>query len=231
MALVRDVSERRRLRRFGIVALQAAEEERRRIARELHDDTAQALAGLLVRLRVLERTGDPERREVLIQEMHGHLGEAVEGVRRISRGLRPPAVEDAGVVAAIRSHARELQAGSSIRIEVDAHPVEYALSPDERLVVYRVVQEAMTNVVRHAEAGLVRVRLERFGERVVVEVIDDGKGFHPDEVVREKEGLGLTGMAERSRSVGGSLEIESAPGKGTTVRLAFIPTASGVSDG
>ncbi len=233
IVMVRDVGEQRRLRRFGRGSLLAAEEERRRIARELHDDTAQALAGLLVRMKVLERTEGVAERAELLAEMHEALEGAVEGVRRISRGLRPPALEDAGVVAAIHAQGEEMAATSGIPVEVVADGVDEALDPDARLVVYRVVQEALTNVIRHARgASWARVSLRKREEGdVVAEIVDDGAGFESTPHRRSGEGLGLVGMEERAASVGGSLVIESAPGEGTRVRLTLpARTPTGVAD-
>jgi PAS domain S-box-containing protein len=219
VAVVRDVSERRRLRTFGVGALQAAEDERRRIARELHDDTAQALAAVLLRLRLLERARSEEERRAIISDMHDQLEEAAEGVRRISRGLRPPALEDVGVVAALQAHARGVERSSDLRVEVVADAVDGILGEHERLVLYRVVQEAVTNVVRHSGAGRAEVRVRRVTEGVLVEVEDEGKGFDPARPGGREAGLGLMGMRERAASVGGSLEIVSGEGRGTVVRL------------
>lgn len=219
IAAVRDVSERRRLRRLGTGTLRAAEDERRRIARDLHDDTAQCLAALLVRLQVLRRTETPEARQRVLDEMQRELSSAVEGVRRISRGLRPPALEDVGVEAAIRSHVRGLAEHSRLQVEIDLNRVDELLDHEERLVLYRVMQEAVTNVIRHASAGLVRLSLTREDDEVVLRVRDDGRGFDPETVLLEGRGLGLVGMVERARLVGGGLEVSSEPGTGTEVTL------------
>jgi PAS domain S-box-containing protein len=219
IAVVRDVSERNRLRALGAGTLRAAEEERRRIARELHDDTAQYLAALLVRLHVLRRTEDPEGRRVLLDEMQEELSAAVEGVRRISRGLRPPALEDVGVEAAIRSHVRSMAEVSDLSVELTLDQANRVTDPEVQLVVYRVVQEAMTNVVRHADADRAQIVLDRDGEELVVRVADDGRGFDADQVLLDGRGLGLLGMDERARLVGGRLKVTSEPGRGTRVEL------------
>jgi two-component system, NarL family, sensor histidine kinase UhpB len=228
IAAVRDVSERKRLRNLGIGTLRAAEEERRRIARELHDDTAQCLAALLVHLRILRRTQDPEAKERLLDEMAEELSSAVEGVRRISRGLRPPALEDVGVEAAIRSHVRSLPIHDRLEVELELEPVDRVTDPDAQLVIYRVVQEAVTNILRHASARRARIALERSEGEVTVRVHDDGKGFDVDAVFLEGSGLGLVGMHERARLVGGRLRILSSPGRGTEVELR-LPTRSDAS--
>ncbi len=227
ISTIRDVTERRRLRRFGVDALQAAEEERRRIARELHDDTAQRLAGLLIRLRLARRTEDPERRERLLDEAREEVLASAEAVRRIARGLRPPALEDAGLAAALRGHVRQQVEPTDLAAEVDASPVEELLDEDAKLAVYRIVQEALSNVIRHASARTVRVRLAREGDAVAAEVVDDGEGFEMEGPVERFEGgLGLLGMKERAAAVDGELTIESRPGEGTRVR-ARIPVDGG----
>lgn len=221
IAVVRDVTERNRLRQLGRGTMRAAEEERRRIARELHDDTAQTLAALLLRLEVLRRLDDPDARGRLFEEIHDALEGAVQGVRRISRGLRPPALEDVGVSAAVRGHAREVAARASFEASVRVDPVDDLLDPDRQLALYRVAQEALANVVRHAAASKVTVEVVRDEEEgaVVLRVADDGRGFDPDGEELEGGGLGLVGMEERARLAAGALSVSSAPGRGTEIRL------------
>jgi len=227
IAIVRDVSERRRLRDFGAGALRAAEDERLRIARELHDDTAQALAAILMRLRVLQREGPSERWDDWIDELRRQLSDAAEGVRRIARGLRPPAIEDAGLVAALQSLVRGVQEGHDIRVSLDAEAVDEGVEPDRRLVVYRIVQEALANAARHAAAPTASVRVHREAGQILVEVSDTGTGFDPSAIesgYAGRSGLGLMGMRERAAAAGGTLHIRSSPGQGTTVS-ASIPAA------
>ncbi len=228
VAVVRDSAERDRLRRLGGRVLEAVEDERRRIARELHDDTAQRLAALLVRLRVLEKTPDEAGRARILTQLHEQLSETMESIRQMSRGLRPPALEDVGLETAIRSHLRALLEGSDLEVTLDVAPTRELLGPDAQLMAYRVIQEAAFNVVRHAQAGSLRIRVAREGDRVAVTIADDGIGFDPEGALMEgafleKGGLGLVGMDERARLVGGILNIESALGQGTVVTLR-IPT-------
>lgn len=227
ISTIRDVTQRRRLRQFGFGALRAAEEERRRIARELHDDTAQRLAAILLRLRLLsaERTG-PDR-DRLLEEVRSELREAAEAVRRIARGLRPPALEDAGVAAAIRAHVRARLSDGGPEIDLDLAPVDDVLDEEAKLVLYRIVQEALSNVLRHARASKVDVRVQRSADQVVAEVRDDGRGFDPRVSPREDgRGLGLMGMRERATLVGGRVSVESEPGAGTRIRLE-VPLRQG----
>jgi PAS domain S-box-containing protein len=217
IATVRDTTQRKRLRDFGTGALRASEDERARIARELHDDTAQRLATALIRLRIVERAVDDEDLLAQIQDLRQSLQETADGIRRIARGLRPPELEDAGLLTALRSYARTLQEGRGLEVELDLDPVDNDLTPDGRLVVYRVVQEALNNVSRHAEAPLANVRLREVGGFIVAEVQDRGRGFSPDQVQARGGGLGLLGMQERAAMVGGSVTVDSRPGEGTSV--------------
>ena len=220
IGVIRDETERSQLRAFGQEALRAAEEERRRISRELHDDTAQRLAALLVHLRLVALEEVGERRATLMQELREGLQEAAEGVRRIARGLRPPALEDAGVVAALQAHIRDLFENQTMRTAFDAGAVDQLLSEDGKLVLYRVVQEALSNVVRHSAATMVNVAIHAEGSEVVAVVEDDGDGFDGRKV-GDGAGLGLLGMKERAASAGGSVQVDSAPGGGTRVRLSI----------
>ena len=228
VAIVRDMTERMRLRAFGAGALQAAEDERLRIARELHDDTAQRLAALLLRLRLAQRAAGAER-ERLLDEFHGEILETAEAVRRIARGLRPPSLEEIGLEAAIRALARSIRETHGLRVEIDTGPgwMETGLWPDAELALYRIVQEALSNVVRHAGATRARVLMEGGDERTIVIIEDDGRGFEPlDQADPREPGLGLVGMAERARSLGGRVDIESGTGEGTRVTVE-VPRARG----
>jgi PAS domain S-box-containing protein len=234
ISVMRDTSRQRRLETLGTGSLRATEEERQRIARELHDDTAQTLAALMIRLRVLARTPDEEARARIHDELHESLEAAVEGIRRIARGLRPPALEDVGVEAAVRAHLRRTFEGTGIEVETELDAVDDRLDAEGQLVVYRVVQEALSNVMRHARAGRVRVRLgvehEGTHAHVVAEVEDDGTGFDAEGAFLQGRGLGLVGMDERARIAGGRLTMASAPGEGCLVRLRIpVPILTSAS--
>lgn len=225
ISIVRDVSDRERLRRFGTGTVRATEEERRRIARELHDDTAQRLASLLIRLRLAREADDASRRDELLEQVRDEVLAAVESIRRVARGLRPPALEDAGLGAALRSHVRQRLDGATLDASLEIEAVEDGLDDDRKLVIYRIVQEALSNVVRHADASRVRIRMHGGEGRIVAEVEDDGRGFEVSRLEKRVDGcLGVLGMEERATLVGGELEIESRPGRGTTVRVC-VPTA------
>jgi len=218
---------RQRLRDVAVRALTAAEEERKRIARELHDETAQMLAALLIRVRIVRNAPDPEALDALLEDMRREIGESLEGIRRFARGLRPPALDELGLGPAIESHARHLAESVGIAIRVDADPLEGMLTPEAELALYRIVQEALSNVVRHAGATRALVRVARAPATVTVTVEDNGAGFDVAGVMAgERRGLGLFGMQERAAYLGGRVEIDSRPGSGTRVR-AEVPAAGG----
>jgi two-component system, NarL family, sensor histidine kinase UhpB len=215
---------RQRLREVAARALRAEEEERKRIARELHDDTAQTLAALLIRLRLVRAVPD-DARDGVLEELRAELVEAIERVRRFARGLRPPALEELGLEPALESHVRGLAETAGISIRLQAEPMSGGLHPQTELVLYRIAQEALSNAVRHSGADRIDVRLARRGPNVEITVTDNGRGFAADRVGSEEGvGLGLFGMQERASYVGGRVEIVSGPGEGTTVRAA-IPLA------
>jgi two-component system, NarL family, sensor histidine kinase UhpB len=212
---------RRRLRDIAVRALNATEEERKRIARELHDGTAQTLAALRVRLRVARSAGDSEVRSALLERIGLELGEAAEEIRRIAQGLRPPALDMLGLAPAIESCARSVSEAAGLALEAEIERVEDLLTPEAELALYRIAQEALSNVARHSAADRVRVRLGAAGRTVVAIIEDDGRGFGVGEEMSSR-GLGLFGMQERAAYVGGTVEIESEPGSGTRIR-ATIP--------
>lgn len=207
-----------RLREVAARALRAEEEERKRIARELHDDTAQALAALLIRLRLARAADDPGELYRLLDQFRTELSDALERVRRFALGLRPPALDELGLVPALESHVRGLGESIGPRITVKAEPVGAALSPQTELVLYRIAQEALSNALRHSGAERIEVRIGCHDTTVRVTVRDDGSGFAVEEVLAGTgDGLGLFGMQERAAYVGGRVEIRSAPGRGTEV--------------
>ena len=233
IATVRDVTQRRQLRDFGAAALRASEAERKHIARELHDDTAQRLAALLLRLRILERDTQDPGLSARLAELRDEIAGCAEGVRRIARGLRPPELEDAGIAAALRAHARALREGTGLAVELNAEAVDELLDPDGRLVLYRIVQEALSNVVRHSGAASARVVVQRSGQWVLVRVSDEGRGFGDGTPSTLGGGLGLLGMQERAAGVGGRVAVESEAGRGTevTIMLPVLPAGGDATQG
>jgi len=230
IAIIRDVTERWQLRAFGQGALRAAEDERQRIPRELHDDTAQRLATLLIRLRLASKEDKAELQMSMLEDLREGLQETAESVRRIARGLRPPALEDAGVVTALQAHIRNVFEDLDIRSSFDAGAVDQYIGEDAKLVLYRVIQEALSNVVRHSGASSVDVTIQVDGAFIVAVVKDDGNGFD-HRAIAGAGGLGLIGMKERAASTSGTLRVDSQPGHGTQVRLSIPQTETETSDG
>jgi two-component system, NarL family, sensor histidine kinase UhpB len=202
-------------RRAGSAALHAQEEERARVARDLHDEVNQSLTGLLLRLEAA-REGAPPELEDELAETKALANQAMTELLSLARQLRPTALDDLGLAAAIGGQVEQLSRGEiDARLEVEGDFSD--LGDDAQLVVYRVAQEALSNAARHSEASRVEVRLRRIDDAgVALEVSDDGDGFAFDQSQR---GLGIGGMRERALLVGGELTIESRPDHGTTVRL------------
>jgi two-component system, NarL family, sensor histidine kinase UhpB len=222
---------RQRVRDVAAHALHAEEEERKRIARELHDETAQTLAALLIRIRLARGVQDAEARDALLEELRRDISGALEGIRRFARGLRPPALDELGLVPAIESHVRAVSETVGLPIRLEAEPIEDTLNPQAELALYRIVQEALSNAIKHAAATRAVVRISWNGRAVTAVVEDDGAGFDPAEVMTaDGRGLGLYGMQERAAYLGGKVEIQSRPGDGTRVR-ATIPVVDSTSYG
>jgi two-component system sensor histidine kinase UhpB len=202
--------------------LQAQEEERARIARELHDEAAQWLTSLLIRQRLLLRNLPPEMRPE-VEELQRMTAAALEHLRRIAMELRPAILDDLGLVEALRWQAEEFQKQTGVPITLRVQGRIERLPRQAELVLYRVAQEALTNIARHARATRVEVTLNCSTEHLELFIADDGVGFDPEAVRRSRaRSLGLIGMAERLALIGGTLEIDSAPGKGTRIR-ARVP--------
>jgi two-component system sensor histidine kinase UhpB len=203
-------------RRAGSAALRAQEEERTRVARDLHDEVNQSLTGLLLRLEAAREAAPPEL-EAELAETKALANQAMRELLSLARQLRPTALDDLGLKAAIAGQVEQLARGE-IEAEFTAEGDFSGLDDDAQLVVYRVAQEALSNAARHSGAEHATVALQRSHTdgSVELEVTDDGRGFAFDE---SEGGLGIGGMRERALLIGGELTIESRPGHGTTVKL------------
>jgi two-component system, NarL family, sensor histidine kinase UhpB len=202
--------------RTATAVLQAQEGERARLARDLHDEANQALTGVLLRLEATAQHAPSQLRDEL-RETQGVATQAMGELVRLARELRPIALDDLGLGAALRTQVAEFGRRAGVETTLALPPTGLEdLDSDEQLVVYRVVQEGLSNIAQHAAAHNVRVDVERRGDGTVVRVADDGEGFTNGDA---KAGLGLTGMRERAVLAGGRLDVSSAPGAGTTIEL------------
>lgn len=212
--LLQGVDDERR--RSGKLVLRAQEEERRRVARDLHDEVNQSLTAILLRLEALAQDTPAERLEEVV-ELKRLATQAMDELLNLARQLRPTALDDHGLLPAIEAQVRGLEERSGIqaRLEVSGDPA--FLDEEKQTVIYRVAQEALANAGRHAHARTVALALDVAGEAAELRIRDDGVGFDP--VVSRGDGLGLDGMVERARLVGGELDLRSSPGAGTELTL------------
>ncbi|HET7198452.1 MAG TPA: PAS domain-containing sensor histidine kinase [Burkholderiales bacterium] len=233
LVVINDISERLRaqaaLRALSRRLLEIQEEERGRLARDLHDDIGQALTALKIQVESLRGAlGDAAQRERVAQRVEDcvdTIQSTLERVRQLSLSLRPPQLDDLGLAAALRSHLDRQARVAGLASHFDATGAPHDVSPETETACFRVAQEAITNVLRHARARNLWVRLYDDAGRLALSVRDDGAGFD----VRAVRGLGLAGMEERTALVGGSLELRASPGKGTVV-LAKFPLAAAESE-
>jgi signal transduction histidine kinase len=214
-----------RLKALSRRLVAAQEDERRHIARELHDEAGQALVSLRFGLRLLEREIDEGGSATgRIAELMQTTDEIIDGLHRLATDLRPPSLDHLGLEAALRQYSRLAAAKFGVTVHYKSTGFAGARLPAEvETALYRVVQEAMTNVARHAQATRVDLLVEHRGDRVLVMVEDDGVGFVPERV-QSGDRFGLLGMRERAEALGGTLTLESAPGAGATV-VVEVPSA------
>jgi two-component system sensor histidine kinase UhpB len=204
-------------RRSGKLVLRGQEEERRRVARDLHDEVNQALTGVLLRLEALAQDVPPDQRGQ-VAELKALTGQAMDELLRLARQLRPSALDDHGLAPAIEAQARGFaeRTGAEAHLAVSGDPSQ--LDDETQTVVYRVAQEALSNAAQHARPGRIDIRLSTGDDGAVeLRVRDDGEGFDP--LATRSGGLGLGGMAERARLAGGALDLRSERGAGTELTL------------
>lgn len=235
-ALLRDVTELRaaqrekeqyaeRLQNLSHQLVRVQEEERRHLARELHDEIGQELTALKLALDTSRKNTDGPVRE-LIEEGCSLVRQLQRKVRALSLDLRPPLLDDLGLVPALRWLIERYEQHAGVHVAF-RHAALPELSHDLRTTVFRIIQEALTNVARHAQAKEVRVQLAVEGNALRVEITDEGVGFDLTEVELQNHTVGLSGMRERAALQGGTLEIDTADGSGTCVR-ARLPLDSSV---
>jgi signal transduction histidine kinase len=204
----------RRVARDSLRRVVAGQEiERRRLARELHDETGQALTSILLGLRAVEEANDG----VDVAELRELVVGTLQDVRRLAVQLRPKALDDFGLVPALERLVQTFAEASGIRVELESNIGDKRVPTEVETTVYRLVQEALTNVVKHAGANEVSILVVRRDDMLTAVLEDNGSGFDPDAV--RSDGLGLDGMRERVALHDGRLTVESAPGAGTTLRV------------
>ncbi|GBD09582.1 Signal transduction histidine-protein kinase/phosphatase DegS [Candidatus Thermoflexus japonica] len=221
--MVEELAQQEQTRAFYLRRIiEAQEEERRRIARELHDETGQALASLWVGLRNLEQTLDPDTLRTRLEDLYHLVDQTLNRVRRLAFELRPSVLDDLGLVAALERYIRDYRERFGIEVEMQIVGLdERRIPPTIETAVYRIVQEALTNAAKHARCQRISVLLQASPRLLSVIVEDDGCGFDVEQALQagRESRLGLYGMRERAQLVGGTLTIESTPGQGTTIYL------------
>ncbi len=206
--------------------IRGQEEERMRISRELHDETSQSLTALLVGLDTIRiaAQSDITRIESHIQDLKSITEDMLDNVHRLIADLRPSLLDDLGLVTAIQWYGEQRLKPLGIDFHLEDNTLNERLPRPVETVLFRIVQEGLTNILRHAKASSVLVRLEQDRDWINLEIVDDGVGFDPQQFETQtpgERGLGLRGMRERAAILGGSFELDTAPGKGTTVRIRF----------
>jgi signal transduction histidine kinase len=222
------------LRHLSRQLLAAQEDERKKISRELHDVIAQTLTGINVRLANLRKdtTINTEVLKRNIARTEQLVRQSVDIVHRFARELRPTVLDDLGLIPALHTFLKSFKEDTGIQVSLSIFAAVEEVKGDKRTVLYRVAQEALTNVARHARASRVEVSVQKVADDICMKIKDNGKGFQKALVLHAKKNkrLGLLGMRERIEMVNGNFTVESIPGKGTTVQ-AKIPFANGVWGG
>lgn len=223
--LADSIVMQKQLRHLTHELLRAQEDERKKISRELHDEISQILTGINVQLAALKieaaaNTGSVTRKIGNAQRL---VEKSVAVIHRFARELRPAMLDDLGLIPALTAYMKEVRKRTGLQIRVTASKAvaTEALDSPKRTVLYRIVQEALTNVAKHAQASQVTVSIKSDTEAIYLEVTDDGKSFSVPAALANKrcKHLGLIGMRERAEMVGGTFSVESEPGKGTTIRV------------
>ncbi len=226
--IFRAISEQQLIERERLTnyVIQAQEEERRRLSRELHDVVGQALYSILVGLKVISQANlDAAARNHLVN-LQQLTSRALEEIKIMAVELRPAALDDLGLVAAIRSYLKRFEQTFGIESILEANGNKRRYGPAVETALYRICQEAMTNAAKYADTDKILVRLSDLDNKIELSIIDFGRGFDPDQIHVLGTGLGLYGMRERANLLGGDLEIKSESGQGTSINVT-IPKSNG----
>ncbi|GAX91407.1 PAS domain-containing sensor histidine kinase [Effusibacillus lacus] len=233
VVILRDMSEQHRMERERIqrmmtnYVIQAQEEERKRVSRDLHDGVGQALYSILVGLKVVNQLQLDDNIRNHLEDVQQMTTRALEEVKSLAVELRPSALDDLGLVPAIRSYNKRYEQTFGIETELEIVGNKRRYAPVVETALYRICQEAMTNSAKYADCDKIMVRLVDSGDMVELYVEDDGRGFDTDQIRIQGTGLGLYGMKERANLLGGTVEIKSAPGEGTVVHVMIPLTDRG----
>jgi signal transduction histidine kinase len=212
-------AEREQLRaRYVSGVIVAQEEERKRIARELHDDTSQSLTSLLVGMKALSDECDSPALRQRAEDLRGVAGRTLDEVHNLALQLRPSVLDDLGLPAALERYVHDCNRRYNLQIDLAVHGLDaQRLPPEVETALYRIAQESVTNIARHAQARTASILIERRNGSVQIIIEDDGRGFDPATAGKAERRLGLYGIRERAELLGGKLTIESAPGYGTSL--------------
>lgn len=212
-----------RLQALSKQSMRRQEQERRQLAHDLHDEIGQAFTTLKVNLQTIQRSKEPNRRAASLHDSFSIIDQTVERVRDLALDLRPPMLDDLGLASAIRWYVGKQGERAGIRTTIDAADIPPGLSPDALVACFRIVQEGLTNILRHAKANRVTVSLRAVAEGVELVIEDDGVGFCVEDAMSgsgERPHLGLIGIQERVRTFSGKFRIDSVKGKGA--RLSVV---------
>ncbi|KKE79682.1 histidine kinase [Oceanobacillus caeni] len=215
--VIEDAKEKQK---FGLKIIEAQEEERRKISREIHDGPAQSLANILLRSELIEKIylqGDVSKAMDEIKSIRGMIRSSLVEVRRIIYDLRPMALDDLGLVPTIKKYLSNAGEYNNIQIDFVMMGTEKRLNPKYEIAFFRLMQEALQNAIKHAEASVIQVKLEIGTNYLTLIVKDDGKGFNTE--LKKEQSFGLIGMKERVENLQGELSIQSEIGKGTVITI------------
>jgi signal transduction histidine kinase len=215
-------ASREQLRSLSAHLESVREEERKSMAREIHDELGQILTALKIDLSSLTEGSTEEQQLLLgkVKSMSELIDMAIETVKRISMELRPPILDDLGIAVALEWQAEEFSKRTQIKCEFSSKPKDIVLDPDRSTAIFRIFQEALTNVARHSNASKVKAVLTKETEKIVLTVKDNGKGIEKKQI-GDPKAFGIIGMRERARFLGGEVRVNSAPGKGTSITVSI----------
>lgn len=213
---VRDITGWKRMRQLSRMMVTAAENERKSLSRELHDELLQSLVVLKMRVKLLADEPEEEARARARVRIASEIHDTIRGIKRMIRGLLPPVLDQKRLSAALRAVFRDIREVYGLTVHASLDQVGSQLDSFNLLALYRIIQEAVTNAARHAQVNEATVTLRKQGDTVIAEIRDEGCGFEVD------GDIGLKSMRERAAMVGGRLTVDSSSGKGTTVR-ATVP--------